>query len=130
MPLKHTVNRRCPRGGPGTSSRASLHSKTMAVDGERIFIGSFNFDPRSFGLNTEMGVLIESPRMAQSLADAFAETFPAASYRPRLAGDGALVWEATASDGTPVLHKEEPGSTLLSRLLLSVLGLLPIEWLL
>ena len=47
------------RTGAG-SSRASLHSKTMAVDGETIFIGSFNFDPRSFALNTEMGVVIRA----------------------------------------------------------------------
>ncbi|WP_373832596.1 phospholipase D family protein, partial [Delftia acidovorans] len=36
---------------PG-SSGSSLHAKTFAVDGERIFVGSFNFDPRSAHLNT------------------------------------------------------------------------------
>jgi cardiolipin synthase C len=112
------------------SSRASLHSKTMAVDGKRIFIGSFNFDPRSLHLNTEMGVLIESPQMAAGLARAFAETVPGASYRPRPTEDGALVWEEITADGTRILHAEEPGSDPLERLLLRVLGLLPIEWLL
>jgi putative cardiolipin synthase len=111
-------------------SRASLHSKTLAIDGERIFIGSFNFDPRSLFLNTEMGVLIDSPRMAAGLAGAFAEIFPVASYRPEPGGDGSLVWVETGPDGTRLVHAEEPGSSPASRLLLSVLGLLPIEWLL
>lgn len=42
--------------------RVRLHAKTFAVDDARIFIGSFNFDPRSARLNTEMGFVIESPR--------------------------------------------------------------------
>jgi len=49
------------------SSAASLHAKTFAVDGERIFIGSFNLDPRSAALNTELGFVIESPRLANAL---------------------------------------------------------------
>lgn len=119
------------RTGPAGSSRASLHSKTMAVDEQRIFVGSFNFDPRSFALNTEMGVLVESPRMAGGLANAFSEVFPVASYRPTLAGEtGTLVWEETAAAGAVARHNEEPGSSPLSRFLLSLLGLLPIEWLL
>ncbi len=118
------------RSIPGGSSRASLHSKTMAVDGERIFIGSFNFDQRSFGLNTEMGVLIESPRLASGLAGAFATLFPTTSYRPVLNKDGAMVWEETMSNGTVRIHQEEPGNTRFRSLMLWLLGLLPIEWLL
>src|SRR5690606_37704435 len=46
-------------GGPVLRSSAStLHAKTFAVDRERLFIGSFNFDPRSIHLNTELGFLI------------------------------------------------------------------------
>ncbi|MFA5539419.1 MAG: phospholipase D family protein [Gemmobacter sp.] len=118
-----------PRGITGPS-RASLHSKTLAVDGKRIFIGSFNFDPRSLLLNTEMGVLIDSPRMARALADAFAEQFSEASYVPELTGTGGIVWHETAGDGAKVRHDSEPGTDALSRLTLRLLGLLPIEWLL
>jgi putative cardiolipin synthase len=118
------------RAGVAGSSRASLHSKTMAVDGERIFIGSFNFDPRSFALNTEMGVLIESPRLAGGLSQAFETIFPVASYRPVWSEAGALVWNETMADGEVARHDDEPGSTPVSRFVLSLLGLLPIEWLL
>ncbi|MFP6797244.1 MAG: phospholipase D family protein [Pseudomonadales bacterium] len=45
----------------------SLHAKSMVVDQSRLFIGSFNLDPRSAQLNTEVGVLIENPVLAQAL---------------------------------------------------------------
>lgn len=59
------------------SSGSSLHAKTFAVAEERAFIGSFNFDPRSVHLNTEMGLMIESPRLLRPSAAALAKTFPA-----------------------------------------------------
>src|SRR5690606_32620576 len=90
------------RGGTTASSRASLHSKIMAVDEQRIFVGSFNFDPRSFALNTEMGVLIDSHAMAAELARHFTDVFPEASYRPVLDGDGTLAWAETLPSGAVI----------------------------
>ncbi|HEX6120482.1 MAG TPA: phospholipase D family protein [Dongiaceae bacterium] len=116
--------------GLAGSSRASLHSKTLAVDEDRIFVGSFNFDPRSVFLNTEMGVLIDSPRMAEALAGAFSERFQRVSYIPKLNGEGAVVWDEVGTDGAQIRHEAEPGTNPFSRLLLWLLGLLPIEWLL
>lgn len=116
--------------GLAGSSRASLHSKTLAVDEERIFIGSFNFDPRSLFLNTEMGVLIDSPRMAGALADIFSDRFPLLSYVPELTGENEIAWDELAADGMRTRHEREPGTDPLSRLVLWLLGLLPIEWLL
>ena len=114
----------------GGSSRASLHSKTLAIDGQRIFIGSFNFDPRSLLLNTEMGVVIDSPRIAGALADAFETEFPQRSFIPTLTGDGSLVWDEATGNGQATRHLAEPGTNILSRLLVRIMGLLPIEWLL
>jgi len=111
------------------SSRASLHSKTLAVDGDAIFIGSFNFDPRSFALNTEMGVVIESAGLAGGLARTFDTAFPEASYRPVLMADGRLAWDEPTAAG-PVRHEREPGATPAGRVLFRLLALLPIEWLL
>ena len=45
----------------------SLHAKTLAMDRERIFIGSFNFDPRSVIYNTELGLVIRSPTQCASM---------------------------------------------------------------
>ena len=111
-------------------SRASLHSKALAIDGKRVFIGSFNFDPRSVMLNTEMGVLIDSPRLARALADAFATDFPRRSYVPVLGDGSRLAWNEIRRDGSLIRHDTEPGTTFLSRLAVRVLGRLPIEWLL
>ena len=57
------------RGGIRRVARVGLHAKTFAVDGARIFVGSFNFDPRSAQLNTEMGFVIDSPALAVQIAE-------------------------------------------------------------
>ena len=102
VPVRDEARRVAPRRRrPGLtgSSASSLHAKTFAVDRARIFIGSFNFDPRSARLNTEMGFVIDSPALAHRLADVFASRMPASAYEVRLGADGALQWvegEATA----------------------------------
>ena len=78
-------------------------------------------------LNTEMGVLTKSPRMASALAGAFSERFPLVSYAPRLAGEDKIVWDEVGTDGRQIRHQTEPGTDPFSRLLLLFLGLLPIE---
>ncbi|MDH3612959.1 MAG: phospholipase D family protein [Gammaproteobacteria bacterium] len=45
----------------------ALHAKSMVIDGTQIFIGTFNLDPRSANLNTEVGVLIDSRELGQQL---------------------------------------------------------------
>ena len=45
----------------------AVHAKTMVIDGKSLFIGSFNLDPRSANLNTEIGVQIESPLLARQV---------------------------------------------------------------
>lgn len=50
---------------PLGSAGSSPHAKTFSADSSRIFVGSFNFDPRSRNLNTELGFVIDSPVLAQ-----------------------------------------------------------------
>lgn len=111
------------------SSGSSLHAKTFAVDGERVFVGSLNFDPRSAHLNTELGFLIESPALAQELMQAFDTTIPAQSYRVALAENGALQWHSGLGNPPPI-YTTEPHTTWWSRALVRLLMCLPIEWLL
>jgi phosphatidylserine/phosphatidylglycerophosphate/cardiolipin synthase-like enzyme len=113
----------------GSSSASSLHAKTFSVDRSRIFIGSFNFDPRSAHLNTEMGFVIESPKLAQRVVDAFASGIPERAYEARLTGTGSLEW-VEQRDGREVVHTSEPGATFWTRAIVAVLSVLPIEWLL
>ena len=118
------------RGGPSFgSSGSSLHAKTFAVDGVRAFIGSFNFDPRSAELNTEMGFVIDSPALAQRIETAFDARIPARSYEVRLSDTGELYW-IERREGKESRHDTEPGTNLWQRTGLWLLSRLPIEWLL
>lgn len=117
------------RSGVFGSSGSSLHAKTFAIDGERVFVGSMNFDPRSAHLNTELGFIVDSPAMAQAVAQAFDREVPATAYAVRLDERGELVW-IERRDGQEVRHTREPGSSLGSRAWIGLLSVLPIEWLL
>lgn len=113
------------------SSRASLHAKTFVLDDEHVFIGSFNFDPRSALLNTEMGLVIHSPELARQVT-AIAENAirPERSYQPQLVaeknGPTRLQWR-DIHQGVERISDTEPETTLIQRSLLRVLQALPIE---
>ncbi len=114
-----------------SSSFFALHAKVFVFDRARAFIGSANFDHRSLRLNTEVGVIIESPEIARQVAERFeAIVQPANSYRVllRQSADGStsLVWH-TEEDGKPVDYASEPGSTFLRRIEVNLLSLLPID---
>lgn len=77
------------RGITGNSG-ASLHAKTFSIDGKTVFIGSFNFDPRSTLLNTEMGFVIESETLAQLIDKRFIQSqYDAAGSSVWTGGDGS-----------------------------------------
>jgi cardiolipin synthase len=48
-----------------------IHTKTLVVDGAVTSIGSINFDPRSFALNAEFGVVALDKRIAERMEEAF-----------------------------------------------------------
>jgi putative cardiolipin synthase len=54
---------------PASGKFVGLHTKAAVVDGQHVFIGSMNLDPRSAALNTEMGAIIDSTALAQDLRD-------------------------------------------------------------
>jgi putative cardiolipin synthase len=109
------------------SSQASLHAKIYMVDRKRLFVGSFNLDPRSARLNTEMGLVLETPTLAGRLADTFEKRILDLAYRvERKPADGELRW-VTRKDGEEVVRDSEPGINWLASLKLFFLRLLPIE---
>lgn len=111
------------------SSAASLHAKTFEIDGRYIYVGSFNFDPRSAYLNTEMGLLLDSPQLARRLNHFFETQVPDHSYRVRLDQHDDLEWLETMPEGHRT-YRVEPHTTALQRGVLALLSLLPIDWLL
>lgn len=111
------------------SSSSSLHAKTFAVDGKRLFVGSFNFDPRSVHINTELGFVIESPELTQLMEDHFEKQARVTAYEVVLDKDGDLQWIERNGDDE-VRHSHDPGVGVLKRAMVSVFSFLPIEGLL
>jgi putative cardiolipin synthase len=131
--LKPTANEQPRRvhGRFGAGKVAGLHAKTYAVDGERIFVGSFNFDQRSARLNTELGVVLDSRLGAAELAQVFDEDVPALAYELRLAPQGAeLLWLERGPSGQTIVHDVDPQTDWTLRFKVGFLAGLPIEWLL
>lgn len=117
------------KAGPFGSSGSSLHAKTFAVDGKRVFVGSFNFDPRSAQLNTELGFVIESESMATSMSDAFDNNIPRRAFELQLDAGNELVWLDRSGSGIRELTSE-PSTSIWKRLYIGFLSALPIESLL
>jgi cardiolipin synthase C len=108
-------------------SRAALHTKAMVFDREAVFIGSFNLDPRSAWINTEAGLYIESPELAERLATYMATgVVPANSYHVLLDSNGKVVWE-TVTDGQTVRYQDEPDTAFSRRFAADLWKILPIE---
>lgn len=118
-----------PPGNAGVfgSSGASLHTKAFVVDDARGFVGSFNLDPRSANLNTEMGVLFDDPALAAAVrAEYLRLASPELSYWVYLGHDGEVRWLDRAKVPPEVLDSE-PDAGIGLRALARILGWLPIE---
>jgi cardiolipin synthase C len=112
--------------GSGSSS-ASLHGKTLSVDRSRVFVGSFNLDPRSTNLNTEMGVMIEDPRLADAVSEWVDRAPQNVAYEVILTPDGqGLEWIEVTDQGE-IRYRKEPKVGFFKRLFVKILGWLPIE---
>ena len=90
----------------------AVHAKSLVVDGETVFIGTFNLDPRSTNLNTEVGVIIKDAGIASQVESSIETDMSPANS-----------WDAAkddSGDDVPLTRK----------LVLWIWGLLPIESLL
>lgn len=117
------------RGLTGNSG-SSLHAKTFSVDGETVFIGSFNFDPRSAVLNTEMGLVIESESLAKQIHENLIINLREHAWTLRLDKNGRINWIEYPGEAGEVVFKHEPRTRIVQRLLVRLVWRLPIEWLL
>ena len=107
-------------------SRAGLHAKAMVVDRRYVVVGSYNLDPRSADINTELALLVDSPAFAEMVAEFFDDGVkPENSYRVTLE-EGRLRW-TTSDDGTVRVYTKEPETSWWQRFKADALGLLPIH---
>jgi putative cardiolipin synthase len=108
---------------PGEDKSLCLHAKVMVFDNDTVFVGSANLDPRSLRINTEMGLLIESPSLNRELRRFLQPDFsPRNAWSLRLDERGRMTW---VSDDEVLLH--QPTSSFMRRIEDWFLTLLPIE---
>ena len=108
------------------SSKASLHAKVLIVDRGTLFVGSFNVDQRSALENTEMGLRIESPALAEEVLGVLRDRGPSGSYAVTLDDHGALLWTTETQGRREVFH-DEPGAGTMLKWSLKLLGPLAPE---
>jgi cardiolipin synthase C len=120
-------------GSGGGSSRASLHAKTFVFDGEKIFVGSLNLDPRSTALNTEIGAVLEVSELAQAVAKEIGQDPLRKAYRLEFVPGpgpckecGKINW-VSEENGAATRWTKEPEASFTRRFLVGLLALLPIE---
>ena len=112
-----TLGRGTGQGATPGHSIDRLHAKVASIDGRVVFIGSMNLDPRSAIVNTEMGLVIDSPEIAQTLSTLFRHDLVHNVYRLRLSADGERIeWVETTADGGQRVHHMEPGDNWRTRL--------------
>ena len=115
------------RLGRFSTSIGRLHAKSAVVDGERVFIGSMNFDPRSNQHNTEFGLFIQSPQIAQQVLKLVDVIRQQGAYKVTLAENGKdLIWTTSGPAGGEQIV-EEPETDAWSRMMLEVLSVLVPE---
>ncbi|MEH6634333.1 MAG: phospholipase D family protein [Halioglobus sp.] len=107
-------------------AKSSLHAKIFIVDERYFFMGSFNWDPRSARINTELGIIIDSPEISAQIGDLIYATAPKNSYEVFLNENGSLRWK-TFSEGPEVIYSNEPDTSFFTRLKANLGRALPIR---
>jgi putative cardiolipin synthase len=115
-----------------SSGQLELHAKLFVFDRQRLFVGSMNFDYRSLRVNTEIGLLIDSPVLAREAgAHVDAIMQPANAYHVQLGppdafGNRPLTWR-TEESGKTVELTTEPMGSIGRGIQASLFTLLPID---
>lgn len=109
-----------------TDTSLTLHSKVLTVDRKRTFVGSFNLDPRSLYLNTELGLAVDSEALATDMATSILALLPDFAYKLGLSKRGRLQW-LLRTGGAEEIITTEPQTSFWLRVRTWLTGLLPIE---
>jgi putative cardiolipin synthase len=92
-------------------SKVTLHAKAFVVDRKKVFIGSFNWNQRSINLDTELGVIIHSPKIATELVERVNTAIPTASFEVFLNDKNQLRWRGYDNGQETILTKEPQTSS-------------------
>ena len=109
-------------------NKSSLHAKFISID-DKTFIGSFNLDPRSFNLNTEVGLVVRSDALQEQVSYLLDRTLLKVAYEVKLDKNGNLIWFDHQDNGKVVQFHTDPHTTGFQRFIMHSVLYLPIEWL-
>ncbi|HOM12582.1 MAG TPA: phosphatidylserine/phosphatidylglycerophosphate/cardiolipin synthase family protein [Rubrivivax sp.] len=139
-----------PMPGLHTSLSGSvgrLHAKVATIDGRWLLVGSLNMDARSARTNTELVLVVDSPRLAGEMAALLQAHWQHDHYKVRRVPDvaapdaaqqaapleapGNAPWRTEwVGAGVPDVHHSEPRVSTAQRMWFSVVSLfVPEEWL-
>ena len=107
-------------------SGGTLHTKAFVVDRQIFFLGSFNWDPRSAYINTEMGLILQAPEFGEEAYERMEAALDTHTYRLVLADDGGLRW-VTYDDGERVVYNKEPETSWWRRFVVGFIGIFPVD---
>ncbi len=127
--VKLTRKERKEKKGKEDSSKAALHAKSFVFDRKKVFIGSFNLDPRSFIHNTEIGVVLTSEKIASEMSDWFDQNMEQMAFRLELKKEGGIekiLWHGRV-DGKDETFDVDPYTGFWRRFGIGFMSLLPIE---
>lgn len=108
-------------------NKSSLHAKFINID-DKVFIGSFNLDPRSFNINTEVGLVLKSDPLQEQISDLLDRTLLTVAYELQLNSQGELIWLDYQADGKVIEHHVDPETTRFQRFMMYSVSYLPLEW--
>jgi putative cardiolipin synthase len=112
---------------PRNKARRGLHAKLTVFDRESVFVGTYNIDPRSQYLNTEVGLLVHSPELARQVADSVEKDLaPENSWRLSLDEKKKVLWVGE-TDGEEVRFSKDPHTRFWKRFLAGFFSFLPIK---
>ena len=104
--------------------------KTLAIDGEVMFVGSFNFDQRSLNINNEIGILFHHPGIVSESSRHFHDNIEKVAFRVELVKDEkgleTMRWTGT-EDGKEVVFYSEPYASFWKRFKVNLMRILPID---
>ena len=110
-------------------SRSSLHSKIYVFDRKNIFVGSFNLDPRSAKINTEMGIYVLNTELARLFSEWWDTSMRKLAYALSLDGEDGrqqLLWKDFSVNPVKQYDKE-PDTSFWQRIKSDLLSILPVE---
>jgi putative cardiolipin synthase len=124
--LRHLLAAHEVPGRSNNAAKLTLHSKVAVVDGRHMFVGSFNLDPRSLYINTEMGIGVRSRGFATTMASSIEESLPQWAYRLVLGPNEKLQWKYRTRGGERTVV-QEPHTSIWRRAATRLMSFFPIE---